>query len=269
MAKKFQMSDGSHGMLKGQAAPDAFQKVDPSMPKRSGYDTAHERQAVKPMKGTDSTGFMSQCKDISMETEMNRAIKDKLNQTMQQGMEDGIAAREDEEKKELTDAQIDEKEDKRGNDLDDIEALRARRRAQMKEAHEMKLKYQALGHGEYEEIEEEAFLKTVTSSQRCVVHFYHRHFEKCKLMDKHLAVCAKKFIGTKFVKLDAEKAPFFVDKLKIQILPSAVIFNDGVAVGRQLGFEGLGEECKSAMLAWRIKEYGGIEEGDFGPEDDF
>merc|ERR1719356_149673 len=146
--------------------------------------------------------------------------------------------------------------------------LRARRREQMKAAQEKRLKYQALGHGQYDEIEEEVFLKTVTASERCVVHFYHKNFEKCKVMDMHLLRCARKFFGTRFVKLNAEKAPFFVEKLKIRTLPCCVVFNDGVAKGKQLGFDGLGgEEFETVQLAWRFKEWKGIEE-DFGPEDD-
>merc|ERR1719401_2434080 len=67
----------------------------------------------------------------------------------------------------------------------------------------------------------------------------------------HLSKCAKKFFGTRFVKLDSEKAPFFVEKLRIRTLPCAVVFNDGVAKGRQLGMEGLGgEEFTSSQLAW-------------------
>merc|ERR1711896_20633 len=112
------------------------------------------------------------------------------------------------------------------DDDDSLEALRARRRQQMKDAQEKRLKYQGLGHGEYDEIEEEAFLKTVTASERAVVHFYHKQFEKCKIMDMHLRKCAKKFLGTRFVKLDAEKAPFFVEKLAIRTLPCAVVFVD-------------------------------------------
>jgi len=170
--------------------------------------------------------------------------------------------------REVTQAEIDAKEDKKQYDDDDsLEALRARRRQQMKEAHEKKLKYQALGHGSYDEIEEEAFLKTVTASERCVVHFYHKQFEKCKVIDMHLRKCAKKFFGTRFVRLDAEKAPFFVEKLQIRTLPCAVVFNDGIAKGRQLGYDGLGDEQFSTVqLAWRIKMWEGIEE-DFGPDD--
>lgn len=37
----------------------------------------------------------------------------------------------------------------------------------------------------------------------------------------------------------AEKSPFFVAKLRVKVLPSVIFFIDGVAVGRQLGFENL------------------------------
>lgn len=274
MATKFKMSNGTEGIFRGQA-PDEFQKADPSMPRRNrGYDTDFERMPVKPQKThANSTGFTSDCADLAMDSVMQQAITDKLNQTMVQGMEDGDRARREEEAnrpKEVTDADIDAAEDRKkfDDDDDDLEALRNRRRQQMREAQEKKLKYQGLGHGEYGEIEEEAFLKTVTASERAVVHFYHKNFEKCKVMDMHLRKCARKFLGTRFVKLDSEKAPFFVEKLKIRTLPCIVVFNDGVAKGRQVGMEGLGgEEFQTVQLAWRIKEWSGIEE-DFGPEDD-
>jgi len=267
---KFTMSDGNKGMLRGQA-PDAFQRVDPSMPKRSVHDTEFERMPVKPQKShAASTGFTSQCAGLATDGVVEQAITDRLNATMAQGMEDGYNARMEEgaAPAEVTDAEIDAKQDSKNFDDDDLEALRARRRQQMKEAHEKRQKYQALGHGGYDEIEEEDFLKSVTASDRAVVHFYHNGFEKCKIMDMHLSKCARKFLGTRFVKLNAEKAPFFVDKLKIKTLPCAVVFKDGVALGRQVGFEGLGgDEFETVQLAWRIKEWQGIEE-DFGPEDD-
>lgn len=274
MAGKFKMSDGSQGMLKGQA-PDAFQRVDPSMPKRSSHDTDHERMAVKPQKThANSTGFTSKVAGLATDGIMEQAITDRLNTSMQQGIEDGWKARTEEEaaeaeqNREVTAEEIDAKQDSAHCDDDDLEVLRARRRQQMKEAHEKRLKYQQLGHGCYDEIVEEEFLKTVTASPRCVVHFYHTMFEKCKVMDMHLGKCARKFFGTRFVKLNAEKAPFFVEKLMIKTLPCAVVFNDGVAIGRQVGFDGLGgEDFGTVQLAWQIKEWKGIEE-DFGPDDD-
>jgi thiol-disulfide isomerase/thioredoxin len=272
---KFTMSNGTEGMLRGQTQgkPDAFQKVDPSMPRRNyATDTEHERMPVGPPQKTyaGSTGFTSQCASLSTEGVLEQAITDRLNQSMAQGIEDGYNARMEEEAgdREVTAAEIDEKADKATCDDDELELLRQRRREQMKAAMEKKQKNQQLGHGCYDEIVEEEFLKTVTSSNLSVVHFYHKMFEKCKIMDMHLSRCSKKFFGTRFVKLDAEKSPFFVEKLRIKTLPCAVVFKDGVAVGRQVGFEGLaGDEFRTEDLAWRIKEAGGIEE-DFDPEED-
>lgn len=177
---KFKMSNGTEGMLRGQA-PDAFQKVDPSMPRRSKHDTEFERMPVKPQKShANSTGFTSQCAGLATDGVMEQAITDRLNQTMAGGIEDGwnarleLEAEEAKANKEVTQADIDAMEDKKqllNDDDDDLEALRARRRQQMKDAHDKRLKYQALGHGSYDEIEEEVFLKTVCASPRCVVHF--------------------------------------------------------------------------------------------------
>lgn len=272
---KMTMSDGTQGMLRGQAPtnPDAFQRVDPNMPKRSyRTDTEHEKQVVGPRPQKThaaSTGYTSKVAGLMTDGIVEQAIADKLTQTMQEGIEDGYRARMEEEEANQgpTAAEIDEKADKANCDDDELELLRARRREAMKAAMEKKQKNQQLGHGTYDEIAEEDFLKTVTASDMAVVHFYHKMFEKCKIMDMHLSRCSKKFFGTRFVRLNAEMAPFFVDKLKIKTLPCAVFFKDGVAVGRQVGFEGLcGEEFRTVDLAWRIKESGSIEE-DFDPDD--
>ena len=72
-----------------------------------------------------------------------------------------------------------------------------------------------------------------------VVHFYHEEFITCKVMDKHLRALAPRALGARFLKLEAKKANFFTAKLKVKVLPTLVYFKDGVATGRQTGFEGL------------------------------
>jgi hypothetical protein len=79
----------------------------------------------------------------------------------------------------------------------------------------------------------------VTSQTHVVVHFFHDEFMTCKVMDKHLRLLAPRALGARFLRLDARKAPFFVGKLKVRVLPTLVFFKDGVATGRQTGFEGL------------------------------
>lgn len=134
----------------------------------------------------------------------------------------------------------------------------------MMEGHKKKQEYLAKGHGEYEEIQEEDFLKTVTSSHRCIVHFYHQNFERSKIMDMHIRklVQSKKMLGTKFVRLDSEKAPFFVAKLKIQTLPTACFFIDGVMIYKQIGFQSLpgGDEFKTCDFIRIMRENEILEE---------
>ena len=88
--------------------------------------------------------------------------------------------------------------------------------------------------GEYREIVESEFLPTVTKHKFAAVHFYHREFERCKIMDQKLQRVAFKHDEVKFVKLNAEKAPFFVTKLQIRTLPTVVLFINGVAKHRLL-----------------------------------
>jgi len=42
-----------------------------------------------------------------------------------------------------------------------------------------------------------------TTTENVVCHFYHRNFERCKIVDKHLALLAKKYMETRFIKLSA------------------------------------------------------------------
>ena len=53
------------------------------------------------------------------------------------------------------------------------------------------------------QVEEGDFLEIVTQTQRVVCHFYHQDFERCKVLDKHLQVLARKHFDTRFIKLSA------------------------------------------------------------------
>ena len=54
-----------------------------------------------------------------------------------------------------------------------------------------------------QEVAEGDFLKVVTETRRVVVHFFHREFTRCKIMDKHLATLTHRFFSTRFVKVSA------------------------------------------------------------------
>jgi hypothetical protein len=58
-------------------------------------------------------------------------------------------------------------------------------------------------------------------------------------MDFHLKIVAEEHIECKFLRIDAAKAPFFVAKFKIQVLPSLFVYDTGKEIGRLTGFDGL------------------------------
>lgn len=50
-------------------------------------------------------------------------------------------------------------------------------------------------------------MEAVTKTERVVCHFFHREFERCRIMDKHLGELARKHFATRFIKLSAPVRP--------------------------------------------------------------
>ncbi len=131
------------------------------------------------------------------------------------------------------------------NDLmedEELQALHEERIARLKAEREKRQQLSQKGHGTYTEISEGEFLEIVTQTDLVVCHFFHREFERCKIMDKHLSTLAYKHFNSRFIKLSAPDCPFFTVKLNIKTLPCIIGFKNGVAVGRVTGFEGLGAD---------------------------
>lgn len=122
----------------------------------------------------------------------------------------------------------------------ELERLHADRIASLKKEAEKRQALKKQGHGEYREVTEADFLGEVTGSEKVICHFYHREFYRCKIMDKHLKSLAPRHMDTKFIKLDAENAPFFVAKLGVKTLPCVILFRKGIAVDRLIGFQDMG-----------------------------
>ncbi|GJN25695.1 hypothetical protein PR202_gb13557 [Eleusine coracana subsp. coracana] len=139
----------------------------------------------------------------------------------------------------------------------ELEKLHAERIAALKKEAEKREVLKRQGHGEYREITEGDFLGEVTGSEKNSLGIIAR------IMDKHLKALAPVYVGTKFIKLDAEtnpvsnwlqNAPFFVAKLAIKTLPCVILFKymvsqlthfyfrKGIAVDRLVGFQDLGNK---------------------------
>lgn len=54
-------------------------------------------------------------------------------------------------------------------------------------------------------------------------------------MDKHLKQLATAHVETRFIKINAEKTPFFVEKLNVRVLPTLVVFADGKSIDQLIG----------------------------------
>ncbi|KAH9295250.1 hypothetical protein KI387_038838 [Taxus chinensis] len=139
----------------------------------------------------------------------------------------------------------------------ELEKLHADRIAALKKEAEKRQALERKGHGEYREVTEGEFLGEVTGSKKVICHFHHREFVRCKIVDKHLKLLAAKYFDTKFIKVDAENAPFFIAKLAIKTLPCVILFRDGVATERLVGFESLGgrDDFSTEVLEkWLLKK---------------
>lgn len=114
------------------------------------------------------------------------------------------------------------------------------------------------GHGEVTDISEGEFLDVVTKTELVACHFFHKDFERCKIMDKHLKVLAPMYFATRFCKIHAPDTPFFVAKLQVQMLPCVIMFVNGVAVDRVVGFDELGkkDDFDTEALERRMKSAG-------------
>jgi len=142
---------------------------------------------------------------------------------------------------------------------DDIEDIRRKRLEQMKSLAALKQKKMASGHGDYTMIEEKEFFDVAKKSDRVVIHFWRESTWRCEIMDKHLRQLAQKHWKTRFVKINAEKAPYLAEKLHIWCLPSLVLCKDGKTDHTVVGFSEFAtgdevstEEMEATLATWGV-----------------
>lgn len=111
---------------------------------------------------------------------------------------------------------------------DDLESIRRRRIAQMKREAENDQRWRRNGHGQLRDIKEKEFFTHSKESERFLC-IFHRPAASVVSKDftEHVARIAEAHVETMFGSLDAEKAPFLVDKFSIQVLPALVQVANG------------------------------------------
>lgn len=143
-------------------------------------------------------------------------------------------------------------------DDDDIERLRDKRRRELQKMEQKKQEWKAQGHGVYREISDQKdFFDQVKKSERIVVHFYRGTTWRCQIIDRHLEDIAKRHPETKFVKVDAEKSPFLVERLNVWMLPTLVLCKNGKTEHSIVGFDELGgdDDFSTETLEYVISKY--------------
>ncbi|KWU46714.1 thioredoxin-like protein, partial [Rhodotorula sp. JG-1b] len=114
-------------------------------------------------------------------------------------------------------------------------------------------------YGRYTEVKiEKDLISRTAKEKRCVVHFFHRDFRRCKIMDGHLEKLAPKHFDTLFLRADVANVPFLVTKLAIKTLPCVIGFVDGTTKMKIVGFDELpgGDNFATSTLEQGMQECG-------------
>lgn len=147
-------------------------------------------------------------------------------------------------------------------DSDDLQVLRDQRLKELKKVQQQKQEWLAQGHGEFTELpDEKKFFEVSGKSSNIVCHFYLDGKERCRIVDMHMKVLCKKHIEARFLKVNAEKCPFLVERLKIKVIPTVALIKDGKVKDYIVGFTDLGnrDDFSTEMMEWRIAQSGAIE----------
>ncbi len=124
---------------------------------------------------------------------------------------------------------------------DDLEELRRKRLEEMKENHQKAARLRSDGHGSYTELlSEKEFFEQSKKSKHMVCHFYRPSTWRCQIVDKHLTSIAERYLECRFVKMNIEKSPYLAEKLRILMLPTIMLVNDGRTEHSIIGFDEMG-----------------------------
>ncbi|OAD55563.1 Thioredoxin domain-containing protein 9 [Eufriesea mexicana] len=156
-------------------------------------------------------------------------------------------------------------------DINDFEKLREQRFQKLKLLQQQKQNWLSLGHGEYSELQDEKeFFEISKKSENIVCLFYKDDSPRCKIVDHHFKILAKKHIEARFCKLNVMRCPFLTKRLRIKIIPTIALIVNGKTKDYIVGFTDLGnrDDFLTETLEYRISLSGVIIfEKNFSSED--
>lgn len=151
---------------------------------------------------TGPTGSTYKEKDLA-EKKAKKQLRDKKSQENSTESQQNVVGRND---------NYDDGDDDADED-NELRRIRSQRLKQIRDSQREKLENIGKGHGQYREITQDEFLNEMISSRKVVCHFYHAEFARCAVIDHHIQKLVQRHVETKFVKINADKAPFFVSKV--------------------------------------------------------
>merc|ERR1711977_207539 len=210
-----------------------------------GYGTSRLRGSLRAMERVEGRGSDHQCG-------MPDESRDAVNAVRYQGENGaGVANR--------IESALDKQLEAQENEMSDLEAVRRKRIAQMQKDSKLKAELKKIGHMQYEEIaDEKEFFAAAKKSEMMVCHFYRGATWRCEIVDKHLKALAPKCFKTRFVKINAEKCPFLVERLKVFMLPTMACVIKGQVAEYIVGFDDMGgdDDFPTEALAQRLSQIG-------------
>ncbi|XP_053991232.1 thioredoxin domain-containing protein 9-like [Hylaeus volcanicus] len=123
---------------------------------------------------------------------------------------------------------------------EELDKIYERRREALKRDAQLIARLRCLGHGTYSLIHEKDFFSIAKESRFVVSHFFRPTTSRCSILDKHYTILSQRYLSTRFVKINVEKAVFLTQRLNIQIIPTTILVQDGETVAKLIGFEAFG-----------------------------
>lgn len=145
---------------------------------------------------------------------------------------------------------------------EELQALRQKRLKEFQDKHKRIEGWWKLGHGKYMELrDEKEFFGVAKESESVVCHFFRDDIELSKIFEMHLKKLAPKHMEARFCCINAAKAPFLVERLRIKTLPTIALVRDGKTKDYVVGLRDLGgrEDFRTEILAARLARGGAIE----------
>ena len=104
-------------------------------------------------------------------------------------------------------------------------------------------------HGTIHEImDQKEFFANVKSTKHVICLFYTKTGKWTKPLQEHLTLIARKHLECKFIEIEAEYAPFLIEKLNIWMMPTLVLAKDNKVQTQLRGLDWVAPRHKTDLV---------------------